>query len=98
MRVNVSILSNDLKPIDIIKKLEWNCLVYSYFSEDNLEDSRIINPTRSNVFKMHEVVTHQITDHVKSASSKTKSKIKNVLSEDKKNEKEEDKTKQEKEE
>jgi hypothetical protein len=43
---------------------------------------------------MHEVVTHQITDHVKSASSKTKSKIKNVLSEDKK----EDKTKQDKEE
>ena len=79
---------------DVIKKLEWNCLVYSYFSEDNLEDSRIINPTRSNVFKMHEVVTHQITDHVKSASSKTKSKIKNVLSEDKK----EDKTKQDKEE
>jgi len=83
---------------DIIKKLEWNCLVYAYYSEDHLKDSRITNPTRSNVFRMHEMVTHDVTDFVKSSGLKTKSKIKNVLLKDKKDKKGKDENNQDKEE
>lgn len=67
---------------DVIKKLEWNCLVYAYHSEDDLEKSWIANPTGQNVFRMHEVVTHQVTDRIKSATTKTKSKIKKALTEE----------------
>jgi hypothetical protein len=47
---------------------------------------------------MHEMVTHDVTDFVKSSGLKTKSKIKNVLLKDKKDKKGKDENNQDKEE
>ena len=62
-----------------IKKLEWWCLVYSYFNEESLKDSRIVNPTLKNILLMSNIWIHKIVHWVKSVVSNTMSTIKNVF-------------------
>lgn len=68
---------------DVIKKLEWECLVYSYHSEDDLKDSWINNPTTLNIFRMLEMPTYHVTDRLRPNTSKRKSRTKNESEEDK---------------
>lgn len=64
---------------NVIKKLEWWCLVYSYFNEESLKDSWIMNPTFNNILSMSRIPVHNIKSWVKSLASKTKSRIKEIF-------------------
>lgn len=65
---------------DILKKIEWRTLVYSYYSEDFVKDSWITNPNEKNVGKMNKAELHFLWEGAKSIVSGAKSMITKVLS------------------
>lgn len=64
---------------NIIKKLEWWCLVYAYYSEDYLRDSWLLNPSYKNERGMSKATAHFLAEDMKSIASKTKSSIKKLF-------------------
>lgn len=64
---------------DLIKKLEWWCLVYSYFDEESLKDSRIIQPSFKNILSMGRIPMHKVKHWIMSLASRTKSRIKDIF-------------------
>lgn len=64
---------------NVIKKLEWNCLVYAYYSEDDVKGSWLVNPNFKNEREMDKASIHLIYEDIKSVASKTKANIKKVF-------------------
>ncbi len=65
---------------DVIQKLEWWCLVYSYFDEKSLKDSWIVSPSWRNILSMWKIWAHNVWTWLKSVASKIKAKIEKIFS------------------
>jgi len=65
---------------NVLQKLEWWCLVYSYFDEKSLKDSWIVSPSLRNVLSMWKIWAHNVWTWLKSVASKTKARIEKIFS------------------